>query len=428
MTTLTIKPFRERIGDRLRLNFHPGQLRAWDSKARFPVMCAGTQGGKTCFAPEWLRREIAEKGPGDYIAITSTFPLLDLKLLPECLEVFQHIHQLGEYKESKKCFYFKDGQTKIFFGSAENPESIESATAKGAICDEIGQKQFKRESWDAVERRLGIYQARALMLTTLYNTGWFVTEIYNKAKAGVDGFELIQFDSITNPAFPKAEFERQKAMKPAWKFDMFYRGRFSRPAGIVYDAFNEATCKISRFELPKTWARFVGHDFGSANPAAMFYAQDPATGYFFAYQEYLPGRGRSPYQHVQVWKEMVAGLNVLKRAGGSHQEEEVRQAYTQQGWPIQEPKIRDVKVQIERVYALHKLNKLFVFNDLLAYLDQKMSFSYKLNDRYEPTDEFEDEKSMHLLAAERYILSDFTPDKVSEQVLAGKGQGESWYY
>ena len=375
-------------------------------------MCAGTQGGKTVFAPEWLRREITWKGPGDYIAITATFPLLNLKLLPECLEVFQHIHQLGEYKEQKHCFYYKNEPTRILFLSAENPESPESATAKAAICDEIGQKQFKREAWEAVVRRLSLYEGRALLATTPYTWGWFKSDIIDRAKAGDTNYELIEFESILNPAFPQAEFERQRAVLPAWKFDMFYRGRFSRPAGIVYDAFNETTCKIPRFELPKTWPRFVGHDFGIANPAAMFYAQDPATGYFYAYQEYLPGQGRSAYQHVQVWKEMTAGLTVLKRAGGSHQEEEIRQAYTQQGWPIQEPKLRDVKAQVERVYALHKLNKLFVFNDLLDYLNQKMSFSYKLNDQYKPMDEFEDEQSMHLMAAERYILSDFTPELV----------------
>lgn len=35
----------------LRLNFHPGQLRAWHSTRRFVVVLAGTQGGKTCFFP-----------------------------------------------------------------------------------------------------------------------------------------------------------------------------------------------------------------------------------------------------------------------------------------------------------------------------------------------------------------------------------------
>lgn len=34
-----------------RLNFHPGQERAWRSTRRFVVVLAGTQGGKTSFFP-----------------------------------------------------------------------------------------------------------------------------------------------------------------------------------------------------------------------------------------------------------------------------------------------------------------------------------------------------------------------------------------
>ena len=67
---------------------------------------------------------------------------------------------------------------------------------------------------------------------------------------------------------------------------------------------------------------------------------------------------------------------------------------------------------IDRVYALHKLNKLFVFDDLQKYLDEKLAYSYALNDKYEPTDEIEDKSSYHLMDAERYILSDFTPELV----------------
>ena len=59
---------------------------------------------------------------------------------------------------------------------------------------------------------------------------------------------------------------------------------------LVYGAFNELVCKINPFNLPVKWPRYSGHDFGGANPAALFFAQDPATGYFFGYHEYLWSR------------------------------------------------------------------------------------------------------------------------------------------
>ncbi len=402
---LLIPPFREVLPDGgLRLNMHPGQKRAWDSKARFPVMLAGTQGGKTVFLAEWLRREITNQGPGDYIAATATYPLLNLKLLPECQEVFRGY---GDYKEAAKVFLFRDGQTRIIFASADNPESIESATAKAAICDEIGQKQFRREAWDAILRRLSLSQGRACLGTTLYTYGWFKSEVYDRAMAGDKDYEVIQFDSVENPAFPRAEFERARSTMPIWKFDMFYRGRFAKPVGMVYDSFNEVHCKVKRFPIPSNWLVYVGHDFGTANTAAVFYAQNPGSGDYFLFQTYKPGPGRSTSQHIEQWKEITKGKQVIRRAGGSHQEDEIRQGYTAQDWPIQEPYVTNVQEGILRVYALHKANRIYVFDDLYDYLDEKMSYSWKLDDGYHPTDEIEDKAKFHLMDAERGILGSF---------------------
>lgn len=409
--------YRELIGGKLRLNFHPGQMRAWDSKARFPVILAGTQWGKTCFEPDWLHREILNQGVGDYIAGTATFPLLGLKMLPEFITLFRDMLHWGKYRDSDKIIESNTSKSRIIFFSATNPESMESATAKAGVLDEAGQKQFQLQTWEAVQRRLSLAQGRCLIGTTLYSLGWLKTEVYDKAIAGDKLFEIIHGDSIDNPCFPHEEYERQRAQMPGWKFDMFYRGRYTRPVGLVYDSFSETDDVIDRFEIPKNWLIYVGHDFGSANPAAMFYAQDPSTGLFFAFHEYLPG-SRSTYDHVEAFKHLIAGYNVIKRVGGNWTTEEGwRNDYTSHGWPIQSPKenMRRIENQIARVYALNKLHKVKVFRDLRHYLDQKTSFSYILDDKYQPTDKYDNEAAMHLLAAERYILSDFTPETVANR-------------
>jgi hypothetical protein len=436
---VTIKPYREITPEgKYILNLHEGQTRAWKSKARFPVISAGTQGGKTCFEPDWLRREINNCGDGDYIVVTATFPLLELKLLPEFHYVFETVFRLGEYLDSKKTIQFHhvpggtDGtvkvidKTRIIFGSATHPESIESATAKAAVLDECGQRQFQLDSWEATRRRLSLSRGRALFGTTLYNAGWFINEIYRRAEKCTDDFELIQFDSITNPAFPVVEYQEQQRIMPPWKFNMFYRGRFQRPAGLVYDSFNADACIVPRFEIPKNWLIYVGHDFGTANPAAVFYAQDPSTGLFYLFHEYLPGPGRSTYEHVQKFKEITSGYNVISRIGGNLTTEQGwRNDFTQHGWPIQPPKetMKQVENQIAQVYALHRLNKIMVFSDCTHYLDQKQSFSYELDDKYQPTDKYEDEQIYHLLAGERTLLSSFTPETVDNNRLQSVGNG-----
>jgi len=159
-------------------------------------------------------------------------------MLPEFLYVFDTLLHLGTFKESDKVFLFHDKQTRVIFGSATNPESIESATAKAAWLDEAGQKQFRREAWEAIQRRLSIHQGRALFTTTLYGLGWLKTEIYDKWVAGAKDTEVIQFESTINPAFPKEEYERARSVMPRWKFNLFYKGEYDKPAGLIYDAFS----------------------------------------------------------------------------------------------------------------------------------------------------------------------------------------------
>ena len=49
----------------LRLNFHPGQQRAWDSTKRVVLVLAGVRSGKTSFGPPFVHREMQQRGPID---------------------------------------------------------------------------------------------------------------------------------------------------------------------------------------------------------------------------------------------------------------------------------------------------------------------------------------------------------------------------
>ncbi len=430
---LTVKDFstpvfREADEDGvLHLYRHPGQTRAALSKKRFVVVFAGTQGGKTCWGPHWLLDEIISRGAGDYLVVTASFPLLDLKLLPEFREVFEYLLGLGTFRETKRVFVVskegevklfggeQDTQTRIIFGSATNPESIESATAKAAWLDEAGQKQFRRESWEAIQRRLSIHTGRVLFTTTLYNLGWLKNEIYDRWQAGNKDIDVIQFKSTENPAFPQEEYDRAKTVLPLWKFKMFYEGEYDKPAGLIYDAFNEETCKVRRFKLPEEWPRYVGMDFGTNNMAALWYAQDPATHTFYLYREYLMG-GMSSGEHAKKLIRLSQGENIVKCCGGSHQEQLSREAFTGAGWKVSEPRLgrtnpqNSVEIGIDRVYELHRLDRIVVFDDLPGYYDEKLSYSRELDDDYNPTEKIDNKAKYHFMDCERYILSEAKPE------------------
>lgn len=375
-------------------------------------MLAGSQSGKTAFGPHWMHREIERCGEGDYLVGTATFPLLNLKLLSEYKLVFCELLKWGHYAEKSGTHVItsNDSKTRIIFFSATNPESIESATAKAAHLDEAGQKQFREDTWQAVNRRLAINRGRILITTTLYTLGWLKTEVYDRWKSGDKDIEVIQFDSIENSAYPIEEFERAKATLPPWKFAMFNRGQYEIPAGLVHDSFG-ATDIIDRFPIPKEWLVYVGHDFGSANPAALFAAQNPVSGELFYWHEYLPGAGKGAHEHVEAWQKITSGYNVIARIGGNlTTEQDSRDLYTTHGWHIIEPRQRSVPEQILRVIGQERLHKIKVFRDLKHIIEEKETFSYELDNKYQPTDKFEDEQNYHLLACERYLHTYFTPE------------------
>ena len=405
----------EIVNDKLRLHLHPGQWRAWQSQRRFIAILAGIQSGKTVLGPPWLYREMQHKGPGDYMVVTPTFPLLELKALPEFCKLFEDWLALGKYVGSptrqfrvsefgqKKPFgdSGSDYKTNVFFGYAADPDSLESATAKAVWCDEPGQKKFKLSSWEAILRRLSIHLGRALITTTIYNLGWLKQQFYDKWKAGDPLYDVINFKSIQNPAFPREEFERARATLPRWKFDMFYNALFTRPAGLIYDCFDQELHVVPRFTIPAHWPRYLGLDFGGVNTAGLFYAQEPGTGRLYLYREYKAG-GRTSQEHAQKLLEGEPGVPVC--VGGAKSEGQWRHEFRAGGLPVRQPAIGDVEVGIDRVYGVHKRNGLYVFEDLAGYLEEKTTYSRVLDENGEPTEEIEDKETFHYMDAERYIL------------------------
>lgn len=397
-----------RDGD-LRLHFHPGQARAWLSPARFTFMLAGTQGGKTSFGPHWLYREIRDCGPGDYLAVTSTFPLLKLKMLPEFRGLFEHTLHLGTWHATDKVFEFHDGTTRVIFGSASNSDSLESATAKAAWLDEAGQDDFRLESWEAILRRLSLHQGRVLAGTTVYNIGWIKQQVYDRWREGDPDYRVIQFDSTENPAFPRAEYERAERTLPGWKFAMFYRGLFSRPAGLIYEDYRDEPREdgghvVPRFALPPAWPRYVGLDFGPLHTALIWLAHDPETDVYYAYRESLDG-GKTTPEHAAAALEAAKGTNVVAWWGGSASEHQYRWDWRAAGVTVKEPPDIGVEPGIDRVTALWKAHRLYVFADLKGLRSELGTYSRVVGPDGQTTEAIKDKQTFHRLDALRYVAA-----------------------
>lgn len=400
----------ERGGKRgVQLRFHPGQVAAWESDRRFVFVIAGTQSGKTSFGPWWLAREIKQCGPGDYLAVTATYDLFKLKMLPEMLRVFEGylLNDGWRFMASDRVLISDALKARIILRSAEAEGGLESATAKAAWLDECGQDRFRVDSWLAVLRRLALAQGRVLGTTTPYNLGWLKREVYDKWRAGNSDFAVVQFRSIDNPRFPVAEYEAARARMPAWKHRMFYDGEFDRPAGLIYDCFDDDENVVDDFALPLSWPRRVGIDFGAVNQALVWVAEDDATGTYYVYRESLTG-GMSTREHVQAALRHAMTERVVLWIGGAPSEEQQRRDWATEGIKIVRPRIIDVEAGIDRVYDLVKTRRLRVFRSCVGLLDEFGRYSRKLNDAGEATEAIDAKETFHRLDALRYVASGLT--------------------
>lgn len=430
------QPYHLTADGGLSLDFHPGQWDAWDSVRRFIFVLAGTQGGKTAFGPHWLHREVYHpeigRGGGDYLAVTATYDLFKLKMLPAIRELFEGITGNGRYWSGDKVLELKDptvrtkdnpkGGTfwakraddsmwgRIILRSAESGSGLESSTALAAWLDECGMDSFTAETWRAIRRRLTLARGRVLGTTTLYVLYNWLRALYDEWKNGRRDVEFIQFASLLNPSFPKDEYELALRENPEHVVNMQYRGLFDKPPGMIYDCFNSQLCVIPPFAVPDNWPAYGGMDYGGVNTVCGRLRHNLATGVFYLTDEYHEG-GRTAAEHAAD----LTRWNCSIWQGGAKSEGQWRNEFRAAGLPVLEPAISDVWVGINRVYALMKQNKLFIFDTCQGTLGQIGTYGRKI-DRATgepiPT-EIANKEQYHYLDMLRYVLSaDLTPMEV----------------
>lgn len=391
-------------------------------------MISGAQGGKTILGPIWLYEEMRRRGPGDYLATTSNFGLFKLKMLPALIEYFDNILHIGRYwaglgvieiAHPTKGFLAKTQNdpmyTRIILRSAASPSSLESATAKAVWMDECGQPEFKYEAWEAIQRRLSIHQGRALGTTTPYNLGWLKTFVYDRWVDGDKDYDVIQFASKSNPEFPIEEYERARATLPAWRFEMFYEGKFAKPYGLIYNEYDEKK-DLSDFDLGDNFAnvpinaqRIIGVDFGGANNATLYLFEEPDTkpSVWHVYREELEG-GLSTKEHVSKAQLRLAGAKRYRAVGGSGSETQPRKDWTEAGLRIEQPPYSDVEVGISGVIELFKSNRLKV-HPLLGGLRHELATYQRIVDiEGSVKNDIKDKNTFHRLDALRYACSIIT--------------------
>lgn len=430
------------------INTHEGQLAALQSRAAIILACAGTGGGKTSVLVEWLRLEIERCGAGDYLVVSVTFTLAEGRLIPEIIKVFETILGFGHYTASpRRKFVFTpegcrkmwgekwDGRTPcvIYFAHGDDPNSCESFHCKAAALDEPGQPEFRLESFEAIQRRLRTFQAygmgRIFMGTTPYDMGWLVTQIMFRAhkvqswtrgmfgkwrchrttRGGDDinrDIEVVRWPSDMNPCYSPEVLAKAKAELPPWKFKMFHEGEPTTPAGLVYDCFDQIEHIVPDFTPSDGSKLTLGLDFGGINTAGILFS---TVGRRTAvYQEYVGAETRpwrTAAQHVQsIMKMEPRGFD--RCVGGARSEGEWRYQFGKAGMRVSAPPVRDLEIQIQRVYGAFKAGRLVICKGCVRTLDMLSHYMRECDSKGNPIEEIRNKEAYHLLDALRYGYAD----------------------
>jgi len=417
---------------------HEAQKRMVESTAKRLIVKAGRRGGKTVgFSIRAVKRFLAGRrqlyaAPTNEQTDTFWFEVTIASDRPVQAGIFK-------LNEAERFIELPGTKQRIKAKTAWNANTLRGDYADDLYLDEF--QLMAEDTWDEVGAPMLLdNNGDAVIIFTppsLKSTGItkakdprHASKLFKKAQQDTTGlWETIHFTSLENPFISKqglAIVAGDMSME-SYRREILAQDDEIEQSWLVYGKFNERSCKIPRFPIPENWPVYVGHDFGSANPAALFLAQNPGTGDFYAFKEYSPGGGYSIAQHVGAFHKLIIVpgqngaenpkcYNVLRRVGGNKTtEEEIRQGYTAHGWPIVAPKLDRVNAQIDRVIGLMELNKIFIFSDLIELLSQISNCMWVLDEENRPKNKIDNEARFHLLACLRYIASDFVPETVAMQ-------------
>jgi len=185
--------------------------------------------------------------------------------------------------------------TSVIGRTMDKPSTMQGSHLHGVVADEAGL--YTSEAWHVIQQRVSLYKGQIFLPSTPYSWNFLKKEIYDPWLASGKNHETIdvlQISSLANPNFPVEEYERAKRNLPKWKFDMFYRGMFTRPSGLVYSDYSVISTRLSPCVRV-----FAGVDYGFNNPTSVVWVSED---------------GRGNYQIFRVVKRSRMGMDDIAGA------------------------------------------------------------------------------------------------------------------
>ena len=384
---------------KIQINLLIYQKKLLVSQKPYLALIGGTGCGKTYFLPRWLYVRMCQNPNEEWIVSAPTREMVKRNPIKYIKKFFDENGIKYEFNKADLVMEVR-GLGTIYFISAETPDRMQGIHAKGIVGDEAGL--FDRLWWDTAVQRIAYKKGQILLTTTPYSHNWLKTEVWDKWIEGNPAFHVENPSSLDNPFYPREEYERAKRTLPEWKFKMLFEGKFTKPAGLIYDNYET----VEPFPIPESWYRFGGVDFGFNNPFAVIWlAENPETGEIYAYKEFKKS-GLTVDDMEKVLKKEKCSVYY-----GDPASKETLETLRARGINIR-PAKKDVLAGISFVQSLFKSRKLKIFKNLIYTIDELNSYQWETDRTGEILDKPRKEND-HIMDSLRYSVFTYYSDKPS---------------
>lgn len=251
---------------RLRVRFHarlnPSQARAWRSEARWTAFLGGWGSGKTFVGARVFLRNVLSIPRGTDALLAAPFWSTVKRTT---LREFRKVVPSGMITaESKGEHWLEVAGRRVYYGSADRPETLDGATV-GAIWLDEG-RYVKAEGWRVILSRLRAKGARLAGFITSTPGGEWLEEEFNTGREGrlaIHGSTRENREHLGDGVIESMESSLSKRSAK-----VYIDGQFGLLEGAVYE-FEKARHLIPwkyRPDLPVVLA----WDFGWQRPAVVF--------------------------------------------------------------------------------------------------------------------------------------------------------------
>lgn len=370
---------------KLEPKFHPKQLEIFNSKARFRVVMAGRQSGKSYFV-KWDMIIFALTHANSlvwYVAPTygqaKSICWRDLiQLIPK-----EAVHKIHE----TELFIEMVNGSRIELKGCDNENSLRGRAPDYIVLDETAFMQ--QHIWEEILRpALTTKKARATLIGTPNGKNWF-WKLWQESNIGIDqSFQAFKFTTFDNPHIDHVELEMAKRQtRSSTVFNQEYMAEPQVWEGLVYTEFMRDIHVIPGFKLPKEAKIFRGIDWGIDAPCVCLWAAVVPTGEIYIFREHfrngLPATKQAEIISMMSGQEAVEATVIdpstrrrdMRNGGSSTYFESIQMQFTRAGIPtVLGFNNRHEGISIVKDLLLR--NKLFIFDSCVKLIMELTSYEW----------------------------------------------------